>query len=295
MLTSDIFLISMLTIIHGGFIIIPKSILKILTIILILFLSLSVVSTSELSDSEDDSLDSVDNVISADDSKTVDDDMLDSDDEKASSSDKISSDDSKNDDDSSEDSPDCNLTFTKEGDKKVNVGDEVEWNITVENTLNIAYNVSVEEKLPENFELVSVKASKGTYDEEMDIWKIGDLKKLESANLTIKAKATKAGNFTNKADIFTDSNNLNENTTVQADVEVVSEDKSSAVVEDSEDKKETNEVENPKDENKENQTITNNTNQTNSTIVDLENAGNPIMVLIISILIVFGLGILKKQ
>lgn len=257
-----------------------------------MFLSLSVVSTSDLSDIDEDSSSSDGSILSVED-----DSQSESVDDKANSgSDKISADDSQTDDDSSGDFPDCNLTISKEGDKKVKEGDEVEWNITVNNSLNTAYNVVVEEKLPKNFELVSAKASKGTYNEEMGYWEIGDLKKSESATLIIKAKAKKTGNYTNTVDLFTDSNNLNKNTTVKADVEVVSEDKSKAAVKKNEDKKEnlTEKVETDKEENKTNNTQTNDTNQSNNEIT-LENAGNPIIVLLISFLVVLGLGIFKKQ
>ena len=192
-------------------------------------------------------------------------------------------------DDSSKDFEDCNLTIVKEGDKKVQVGDIVTWKITVKNSLNLAENVVVQEALPKNFELVSVKASKGTYNEEMGYWEIGSVNKSESATLTIKAKAKKEGNFTNKAELFTDSNNLNKNTTVEADVEVGPKDKSGPVKKQSQkkDKK-------VKEKAKNNMTKANNTNDTNKK-VDLKNSGNPIMVILISIFVALGLGVLKKQ
>ena len=195
-------------------------------------------------------------------------------------------------DDSSGEFPDCKLLFTKKGDKKVQVGDFVIWNITVKNSLNVAYNVVVQEKLPKNFELVSVNASKGTYNKEMGYWEIGDLNKSESVTLTIKAKAKKAGNFTNKAELFTDSNNLNKTTTVKADVEVVSKEKSKQSVK-NKTKKVKKDKKDKKAVNKDKTNKTNN-NQTNRN-VDLKDTGNPIIVILISVLVVLGLSILKKQ
>lgn len=194
------------------------------------------------------------------------------------------------------DFPDCNLTIIKEGDKKVKVGDEVEWKITLKNELDTAWNIHVQEEFPKNFDIVSVKASKGDYNKEMAHWEILKLNKGETATLTIRAKAKKEGNYTNTAELFTDSYNLNENTTVEADVEVVSEDKSRAAVKKNNDKKEklTKKVEKAKEKIINNKTQINDTNQT-SKKVTLENAGNPIIVLIISVFVVLGLGVLRKQ
>ena len=268
---------------------------------------MSVVSTSDLSDTiidsssdDDGNLKSTDEaIVSVDESesnqeivKAVDEEeTLSADEDAAVDSAEDSGDDSStsavgSEEDSSGDFEDCNLTITKEGNKKVKVGEIVTWKITVKNSLNLAENVVIQEKLPKNFKLVSVKASKGTYNEEMGYWEIGSLNKSESATLTIKAKAKKKGNYTNKAELFTDSNNLNNNTTVKADVEVVPKDKQKAIVKKNKNKKEKAKTNNA---NK-----TNNTNETNRK-VDFENAGNPIMVILISIFTVLGLSVLGKQ
>ncbi|MBQ2962256.1 DUF11 domain-containing protein [Methanobrevibacter sp.] len=233
-----------------------------------------------MSDIDDDSSASDGNVL------TVDDDS------QSGSDDEVSSDNPENEGDF----PDCNLTIIKEGDKKVKVGDEVEWKITLKNELDTAWNIHVQEKFPKNFDIVSVKASKGDYNKEMVHWEILKLNKGETATLTIKAKAKKAGNYTNKAELFTDSNNLNKNTTVKSDVEVVSEDKSKAAVKKNDNKKEklSKKVKKTKDKIKTNKAQANATNQTNKKVT-LENAGNPIMVLVISLFVVLGLGVLKKQ
>lgn len=285
----------------------------ILAVILIVFLSISVASTSELSDAGgdlgsngalsvadagDDSASNDDVLSVADDSDSGSSDKVtdSADDKKSSPSSKSSSDDSESEDDDGS-FPDCNLTITKEGDKKVKIGDEVEWKITLKNEVDTAWNIHVNEKLPKNFDIVSVKASKGEYNEEMSHWEITKLKKGESATLTIKAKAKKEGNYTNKAEVFTDSNNLNENDTAEADVEVVKDD-SKAAQKKSDDKKEkvAKETKKVKDDKKKiNKTKTNATNQTNHKKVDLKNAGNPIMVMIISLFAVLGLGVLRKE
>lgn len=243
------------------------------------------IMTADDEPADDSSNAAVDN--SADDQKSADD--------KDSSKDKESSDASTN---GADDSSDCNLTITKEGDKKVEVGDTVTWKITVKNSGNTAENVSVKEKLPKNFELVLANASKGTFNEQNSSWEIGDLNKSESATLTIKAKAKKEGNYTNEVSLLTDSNNINKNTTVKADVEVTSKEKNDSSKDDdkkvTKDKKDKKDKKVKKDKPKTNKTKTNTTNQTNQKI-DLRKAGNPILVILISVFVVLGLGVLRKQ
>lgn len=268
-------------------------------------MAMSAVSTTELADAISGSSDDGIAIDSSDDAASPADDQSDKvkDDsapasEDADSNDKETADDSsKASDDSSDDAKDfedCKLSISKTGDKKVEVGDTVTWNITVKNSLNTAENVVVEEKLPKNFELLSAKASKGSFNNETTYWEIGSLKKSESASLTIKMKAKKAGNFTNQAELFTDSNNLNKNTTVKADVEVTSKDKK-AVAKKNNEKKEkiVQKTKKIKDNVKKNATKANNTNQTKK--ANMKNSGNPIMVLIIAACVVLGLSVLKKK
>lgn len=284
-------------------------------------MAMSAVSTTELADAIADSPNDGIAIDSSDDAASPDDDQSDKlKDDSAPASEDADSNDKKTDDDSSKvsddssdkksddssskasddssddakDFEDCKLSISKTGDKKVEVGDTVTWNITVKNSLNTAENVVVEEKLPKNFELLSANASKGSFNNETTYWEIGSLKKSESASLTIKMKAKKAGNFTNQAELFTDSNNLNKNTTVKADVEVVSKDKK-AVAKKNNEKKEkiVQKTKKIKDSVKKNATKANNTNQTKK--ANMKNSGNPIMVLIIAACVVLGLSVLKKK
>ena len=185
-----------------------------------------------------------------------------------------------------EDFPECNLIISKEGNKKVKVGDEVKWTITVNNSLNTAYNVHVDEKLPKNFKIISIKASQGEYNEEMSYWEVGDLKENKSATLIIKAKALKVGNYTNKVDLITDSKNINgDNVSAKADVKVV------------------NEKANPhknkkhpkKHINNGNKTKDNEDNSTNSTAVALRNTGGSLFALVVSSLSILGVFIGRRK
>ena len=233
--------------------------------------------------------DSGESVVVVDDSA---DDGNAADDQKDSSDKKETNDDTNDDsDDDAEPFPTCNVSFNKTGDKKVQVGDIVTWKITVKNSENIAWNSYVHEALPKGFEVVSVKASKGEYLKEFNRWEIGNLNESESATLIIKAKAKKAGNFTNKATFTTDSYNIIENGKpqsgaqfAQADVEVTPKDNQKAVVNKNI----------KKDKKVKDKTKTNNTNETKRK-VDLKDAGNPLMVILISIFTVLGLGVLKRQ
>ena len=290
------------------------SVLKILAIVLIVFMSMSVVSTSELADSiadsSDDGVDLKSNDDAAGSALETDDDQSDlAKDEpvvvKDDSKDQTANDDSKDQkasddssdksaDDASGDSSDCKLSIDKKGDKKVQVGDTVTWNITVKNSQGTAKKVVVKENLPKNFEFVSAKAKKGTFDKKTNEWKIGDLKESENATLTIKMKAKKAGNFTNKVEVLTDSNNLNKTTTVKADVKVVSKDKK-AVAKENKEKKEkiVKKAKKFKDDVKKNLTKANKIQKNKK--AKKQDSGNPIMVLIIAVCVVLGLGVLRRQ
>ena len=296
-----------------------RSILKILIVISLVFLTVSIVSSDDLSDSDvetsltDDSVDSV-NLEDADSDKeelsadgganTVEDNSKSADDTKLDESQsKDKSTDSKSKDDNSASSsnsaneddgefPDCNIVITKKGDKKVKVGDEVEWTITVNNSLNTAYNVHVDEKFPKNFKLISANASQGEYNKEMNYWEVGDLKENKSATLIIKAKALKAGEYTNKVDLITDSKNINgDEITAKADVKVVDKEKAGPAK-----KKKQQKTEGKKKATKNNQTNSANaTNSTNNTAVNLKGAGGSLFAVIVSSLAVLGVFLGRRR
>lgn len=135
----------------------------------------------------------------------------------------VSTSDLSGDDGSSDaNSSDCKLVMTINEDKNIHVGDEFDLKINVKNTLNKASNVVVDGSFFDNFEVVSVKQSKGDYIYEIDEWDIGDLKNSESATLTLRLKGKKAGNFGFSAKVTTDSNNLNkQNSYVKTNIKVV--------------------------------------------------------------------------
>ena len=283
-------------------------------VISLVFLTVSLVSSNDLSESDvetsltvDDTGDSINledayadkeklsedvgETLSADNSNSADDKKLDA----SQSEDKASA--SKSQDDSSVSSsssadeddgdfPDCNVAITKKGDKKVKVGDEVEWTITVNNSLNTAYNVHVDENLPKNFKLISANASQGEYNKEMKYWEVGDLKENKSATLIIKAKALKAGKYTNKVDLITDSKNINgDEITAKADVKVVGKEKASPAKKKKQQKKSA----------KKNLTKNNQTNSTNATAVDFQNTGGSLFSVIVSSLAVLGAFIGRRR
>ena len=81
-----------------------------------------------------------------------------------------------------------------------NYKENVKWIIVVKNNgPNKATGVKVNEVLSQAFELISSKASKGHYIN--DIWFIGDLDVSESVNLEIITNINKTGNFTNVVDV----------------------------------------------------------------------------------------------
>ena len=290
-----------------------KSVFKILIALTLILLAISIVSSNDLSDSNvstdlsDDSgpINSDDSgPINSDDSNPVDSNLDDASNNAKVKEDKLSdsqsdsslndNDDSSDDKNSTGDSDKCNLAITKTGDEKVNVGDTVEWKIEVKNSLNTAENISVDEILPDNFELESAKASQGQFAVEIKNWDLGNLKENQSANLIIKAKALKAGNYTNEAVLSTDSDNINgKKISAKAKVEVVSKNNVTPVK--PTDKKDDSKA---KKIHKIIKNSTNNTkNNTNKTIspIDLKKSGNPLMAVIISSLAVLGIFLGKRR
>lgn len=262
-----------------------KSLFKILILVCLIFLSVSSVSSEELSDSNlETGLNDGDSI----DLGESDNDDLNSDIDNQfleKSKDLYSS---LKDDGSSGAFPDCNLTITKNGDSKVYVGDIVEWKIRIENSLNTAFNIHINEYIPKNFRIVSVNASQGDYNREMNHWEITELKEGQSANLTIMAKALKAGNYTNKVELFTDSNNVNgDDITAEADVEVLSKDSYSP--------KNNQNIKKFNGILKDNHAKTNDSNETSNTVLDMKKSGNPLFIVFVSILALFGVFIGRRE
>ena len=219
-----------------------------------------------------------------------------SDDNPTSDSQKESSD-ATDSDKASDDDSGCKLTVAVKGDKKLKVGDEFELEITVNNSLNEAKNVTIKDNvLAKNFDIVSSKATKGTYDEKSHQWTVGDMKSSESETLTLKLKAKKAGNFTYEAKAVTDSKNLNvDKSSANAKIEVS---KEATTVKENTDKKDKTVKKSTKvkDKTKKVKKDKKPKNDKKDKKKDpIKNAGNPIMVLIIAACVVLGLTALKKQ
>lgn len=124
----------------------------------------------------------------------------------------------KNGDDSS-----VYLILDNDADKEnVHVGDEVVWIVSVENLgPGIAKNVKVYDKLPEGLEYVRHSLTKGVFDPKTGIWTIGNLS-VEDGEviLLITTKALTLGEKVNEASVTTDSNNTNNETFEEEEIDV---------------------------------------------------------------------------
>lgn len=124
----------------------------------------------------------------------------------------------KNGDDSS-----VYLVLDNDADKEnVHIGDEVVWIVSVKNLgPGIAQNVKVYDKLPEGLEYVRHSLTKGVFDPETGIWNIGNLS-VEDGEviLLITTNALTLGEKVNEASVTTDSNNTNNETFEEEEIDV---------------------------------------------------------------------------
>ena len=99
------------------------------------------------------------------------------------------------------------LQLDNDADKEnVKVGELVTWILEAKNLgPNDAENVQVYDELPEGMEYVSHTVTKGDFDPETGIWKVGDLKVGETAILKIVTKALTLGEKVNKANLTSDT------------------------------------------------------------------------------------------
>jgi uncharacterized repeat protein (TIGR01451 family) len=89
---------------------------------------------------------------------------------------------------------------------EVRVDDSVSFLITVINHgPDTAVNARVYDPMPEGLNVTGYKLSKGVYDPETGIWLIGDLKRGEKAYLEIDTVALKTGEIINKAYVKSDT------------------------------------------------------------------------------------------
>ena len=103
--------------------------------------------------------------------------------------------------------PEADLMLIKDVDKyNVRVGEKVTFTIVVINFgPDTAVNTRAFDVLPEGLKLISFKVSHGVYDPITGVWTIGDLKNGESASLTIVAEALKTGVIVNEAYVVSDT------------------------------------------------------------------------------------------
>ena len=97
--------------------------------------------------------------------------------------------------------------------ENVYIGDYVTWIVSVINKgPDTAKNVKVFDQLPNGLKYIRHTATKGIFDPKSGIWDIGDLAVDDGeVFLKITTKAVSAGEMINKANLTTDSNNLNAN------------------------------------------------------------------------------------
>ena len=106
--------------------------------------------------------------------------------------------------DTTEGIPIVDLELTKQSDKEVySKGDKMYWTITVINHgPSTAKDVVVSDTLPSGVKFLSFKASKGTYDPTTGKWDIGELAKGETATIVIYCNVTaENGTITNYASV----------------------------------------------------------------------------------------------
>lgn len=110
--------------------------------------------------------------------------------------------------------------------ENIHLGDHVVWIVSVINMgPDTAKNVKVFDQLPDGLKYVSHTVSKGTFDPKTGIWDIGDLL-VEDGEvfLNITTKAISLGEKINKANLTTDSVNLNNESYEEEEIDVLEDD-----------------------------------------------------------------------
>ena len=123
------------------------------------------------------------------------------------------------------------LVLDNDADKEnIHIGDKVIWILSVINLgPDTAKNVKVFDKLPDGLKYVSYFATKGTFNPETGLWDIGDLKVEDGPEmLWITTKALTTGEKVNKANLTTDSINLNNETYEEEEIDVLDDDSDSS-------------------------------------------------------------------
>lgn len=107
-------------------------------------------------------------------------------------------------------SPYVDLNISKSSDRdSYLVGDIATFEITVESLGSDASNLVVSEMLPDSFNIISYTVSKGEFNTTDKVWRIESLKSEEKATLTLKVRVTENGTFTNTVNVTSDDEDVN--------------------------------------------------------------------------------------
>ena len=159
------------------------------------------------------------------------------------------------------------LVLDNDADKEnIYLGDLVTWIITVQNFgPDISKNTQVRDELPDGLEYVSHTLTVGSFNPETGIWDIGDLDvKDGEVALYITCKAISVGEKINKAWLTSDTPNLNNETFEEEEIDVLDYDNYD------------------------------NDNDVKKKVTGLKAAGNPIFLILMSLIIVFSGFVVKR-
>lgn len=159
------------------------------------------------------------------------------------------------------------LVLDNDADKEnIYLGDLVTWIITVQNFgQDISKNTQVRDELPDGLEYVSHTLTVGSFNPETGIWDIGDLDvKDGEVALYITCKAISVGEKINKAWLTSDTPNLNNETFEEEEIDVLDYDNYD------------------------------NDNDVKKKVTGLKAAGNPIFLILMSLIIVFSGFVVKR-
>ena len=106
--------------------------------------------------------------------------------------------------------------------ENIYVGESVTWILTAKNLgQDIAKNTKIYDQLPEGLQYLYHSSTKGVFDPQTGIWDIGDLKiDDDDVSLFITCKAITSGEKVNKAWITSDTKNLNNETFEEEEIDV---------------------------------------------------------------------------
>ena len=159
------------------------------------------------------------------------------------------------------------LVLDNDADKEnIYLGDLVTWIITVQNFgQDISKNTQVRDELPDGLEYVSHTLTVGSFNPKTGIWDIGDLDvKDGEVALYITCKAISVGEKINKAWLTSDTPNLNNETFEEEEIDVLDYDNYD------------------------------NDNDVKKKVTGLKAAGNPIFLILMSLIIIFSGFVVKR-